>query len=224
RLIPASNAGMGLSLTHLSDEERALRAEAELSANDSAIAAMMARLNALSAEGEAPAIKVKVTATEAKRAWQEEQQQDEGEDRPMRWSARGGVSGADAREDKLPDWWPASLREVTTRGGTNRGHINHKFLERIDLDAVAKGVSLKDEGAGRIAEGVLEPGDEMELLIDELRDVFELEPLGPALLAQRHTVRREVPFRIGVRVRHLVPDSPAAEEIVMMQGVIDLIY
>jgi ATP-dependent helicase/nuclease subunit A len=224
RLIPESEAIAGAGIEKESKTDRAKRAEAELEANRSVIDQMISRVNALSALGDAPSLKVKVTATEAKRIWQAEQFTDEDAEFNVAWSTRRTAATSTSQKDSLPDWWPDSLKESGPRGGKHRGTINHLFLENVDLSRLATGDSIEDEVARLVSEGIIDPRDEAELLVEELGNIFTLDPLGPELLKRHATVRREVPFRIGIPACDLLQDPSASRELIMLQGVIDLIY
>jgi len=216
-IVAASSAGMELGTSQPAPGNHRTKALADLEAGKPLIMEMIDRVNELSRGAIAPRIKVKVTATEAKRAWRERLDVDDST--PIRWRKEHRATA-----DDVPEWWPSSLKPSGVSGGRHRGTINHRFMENLDFDAISGGATLEDEADRMVKSGILESAEIGELLFGRIRDIVELDPLGPELMALRHTIRREVPFRIGIPAEDLLKGHHVPDSIVLLQGVIDLIF
>jgi ATP-dependent helicase/nuclease subunit A len=207
------------------DQESIIHKESEqalqvLESERDLLSQMIERVNALSDRREGIRIKGKVTATEAKRIYDLslEPEEDRDDESPVRW-----MPPLPDRSD-LPDWWPPSLAQRQVTSGKERGIIQHKFMEKVELGSISDLESLTREADRMVRDGIL-TAEEAELIDHKkLHDTLTLDPFGPTLLARHHTARRELPFKVGIPAREIIGGVEIPNDIVILQGIIDFIY
>ncbi len=220
RIVPSTDLG-----GEHNDEETILlkdmaRARQVFEAERAHLIQMIERVNALSARREGTRIKGKVNATEAKRIYDLSLEPDADRDdgTGVHW-----MPSLSTPSD-LPDWWPGSLANRPVTSGRERGIIQHKFMEKVDLRGISDLDSLTREADRMVADAILTVEQVAQIDFRKLHDTLTLEPFGPALLARHHTARREVPFKVGVPAREIVDSAGVPDDIVILQGIIDFVY
>lgn len=164
-------------------------------------------------------LRAKISATEAKRAWEALHHELNPPAEPYR---------ARAASQEEPPWWPASLlaaKEGAAPAGRRAGTLTHRLCALADLDAVAKGRTAREELARLVAEGYFTEREAPLILVDDVETFFRECPLGRRVLANRASVRREVPFTIRLRAGEVVAAAgEASGDVLLFQGVVDLLF
>ena len=107
------------------------------------------------------------------------------------------------------------------------GTAHHTFLEWVELDRTGSQQELKNQAQRMLEDGILRP-DEMAALDFDALLRFWMSELGRRIRAHPGEVQREMPFTARVTPGELAslhlqrPDPSLADELVVIQGYIDL--
>lgn len=110
-------------------------------------------------------------------------------------------------------------------GAAETGTLHHLFLEKVDLGRCGSEEEIRTEVQRLLQEGVLAPNQEKGLDVPALA-AFWASDLGKTILANRHSVRRELPFTFRLSASELPGAAPQAGplEFVVVQGIVDLVF
>ena len=138
------------------------------------------------------------------------------------WSNRGASHVAEDDEVHLDGSAPADVSAV------ERGLLHHRFMELVDLAQTESAASLTLESERLVREGRFTATEAASLDAPAIAR-FWSGPLGAVIRQHPADVRRELPFTLRLSIADLArlgfhPDPGlAAEEFVVVQGVIDLV-
>ena len=140
----------------------------------------------------------------------------------LSWSNRGPVRVADDDELRVDGSAPADVNAV------ERGLLHHRFMEHVDPARTESDAELATELARLVTAGRF---TSIEAAALDARAIarFWAGPLGSDIRQRTGEVRRELPFTLRLSVGDLSrlefhPDPGlAAEEFIVVQGVIDLV-
>lgn len=153
----------------------------------------------------------KLSVSELKRRWDVAA---EGESTPVLPFRR--------RLDDRPTFLQTGERGLTP---AERGSAMHLVLQHIDLTRSLDGEDVAHQIASFVERGLLAPEQAAAVSVDELVRFFAT-PLGQTLRREAAAVRRELPFTMALPAAEAYGEldpGAAAEEIVIVQGVIDLL-
>lgn len=173
----------------------------------------VARLDDLAAP---VAVRAKVSATEAKRAFEALHSPDNPPAAPRGRTRR--------RTKDLPDWWPTALTPEQESGGAHRGTLTHRLCALVDLEALAAGATVAEELERLVARRFFSEADAARIPISDVQRFFALPGLGARVLAARATARREVPFTIRLSPTELGEPTVADAGWIVFQGMVDLLF
>jgi ATP-dependent helicase/nuclease subunit A len=174
----------------------------------------VARLERLTAP---VAIRAKVSATEAKRAFEALHSPDNPPAAPRgRFRQRA--------TEELPDWWPAALAPEQRTSGAHRGTLTHRLCALVDLEALAGGATVAQELERLVARGLFIPADAARIPVADVQRFFASPGLGARVLTARATARREVPFTIRLSPAELGEESVDDTGWIVFQGMVDLLF
>lgn len=163
---------------------------------------------AIEREAARPILRAKVTATEAKRAY--DAQRDGAMSPP--WPRPGETR----RRDDAPE------DEQRARGRL-AGTATHRFLALFDLDAVNRGRKLREEVDRLRGEGLLSSEEAAALRIGDIA-AFMNTPIGHDMRRATASLRRELPFTVPVRPEDVLGGAHESPEPVVLQGVADAVW
>ncbi|MDK2971111.1 MAG: ATP-dependent helicase/nuclease subunit [Candidatus Sumerlaeota bacterium] len=179
--------------------------------------AMIGRVVRQSAEPPAVPLRAKVSATEAKRAYDSLFSPD---NPPAILVRRSRAASSDD-----PEWWPMLLSApAASSSGRRRGTLAHRLCALADLDELAKGKTVADELDRLTTEGFFTPEEAATIPTADIQKFFVQPGLGPRLLDARATARREVPFTARIARAEIDPDHADSEEFLIFQGIVDLLF
>jgi ATP-dependent helicase/nuclease subunit A len=163
---------------------------------------------AIGREAARPILRAKVTATEAKRAY--DAQRDGALSPP--WPRPGGQR----RRGELPEDGPRAR-------GRLAGTATHRFLALFDLDAVNRGRKLREEVERLRGEGLLSSEEAAALRLGDIA-AFMNAPVGQDMRRATASLRRELPFTVPVHPEEVLGAGHASPEPVVLQGVADAVW
>ncbi len=179
---------------------------------------MVDRVARLSRLEKSSDVRVKVSATEAKRVWEALHN----EMNPA-WEPNETAK----TDDGEPDWWPPSLLPEESKQqdrGRRPGTLTHRFCALVDLETIANGGLCDTELQRLTKEGFFTENEARLVRAADVDRFFRETPVGERILHTRATVRREVPFTIRVDAGELFSDHAGTVETLLFQGVVDLIF
>lgn len=198
--------------------DRAPEQMARLQAALPQVRVALERVARLGAQAAAPPIRVKVSATEAKRAHESLHSEDSP---PAELSPRRRAARDEARP---PAWWPETVAPRERVDSMTRGTLTHRFCAIADLESLARGGSVTSELQRLVDARYFTEAEAGEILADDLQAFFFDSPIGRRVLECRATVQRELPFTVSVPVEEIAPGSPLAGELLIFQGIVDLMF
>ena len=152
----------------------------------------------------------KQSVSELKRRWDE----DHGESEP--------TVQPPVRLARRPRFLQAAGRALTA---AERGTAVHLVLQHLDLHGPLDAAGIGGQVAAMVGRGLLTPEQAGGIDPGQLARFFA-SPLGRRLQQHASRVRREIPFTLALPAAEVYPDldpALAAEERVVVQGVIDLL-
>jgi ATP-dependent helicase/nuclease subunit A len=160
-----------------------------------------------------PAIRAKVSVTEAKRAYDAARDAETPPLRPPRWKAAA----------KTIQWLPESLAEAGKDAGLTKGTATHRFLALCDLVAVARGERKLKKELERLTEEGFFTAEEAGLITLEDIAWFLNSELGKRLRQlMGRGLAREKAFTVRVDGDELA--TAQAGDLVILQGVVDVLF
>lgn len=127
-------------------------------------------------------------------------------------------------ESEIVPYIPQFMKEKEEGGGVRRGNIYHKVLELLTFAEEPTVSSYQEQIAFLMRQGRIERED-VELLSQKKMMNFLSSPVAKRMrkAETQKLLYREQPFVLGISADRLNP-SISAEEIVLMQGIIDAYF
>ncbi len=128
-------------------------------------------------------------------------------------------------EPKLSFAFPAVIfrSEGSRSDATAVGTINHLVLQHLNLDAALDEGDIALQIQQMTDRGLLRQEETASILVKEIAAFFCSDP-GRRILAERHNLRRELPFSLLLPAAEVYPDIPSDQlqgEHVSLYGIID---
>ncbi len=110
-------------------------------------------------------------------------------------------------------------------GPTQRGTRTHRFLQHLDLAAPLDPAGVRAQAENFVATGRLTADESRELDFDAVAWFFTT-PLGQRMIRARQSVRREIPFVVGLDPATYNTESRAAapDDRLLVRGMIDCFF
>lgn len=225
----ANAEGLILSWKHLTEqlpEVEPANAEKDEAASDAGFALELKRLLDWENRAKDPVLRAKISATEAKReretlhhAYLAPAHVRPPSQRPALGAPRTVGPKKLEAEEWLPPFFRDELLQKKTRiTGAEKGKIVHRFLALVNLEALAKGVSLEQEWARLESEKFFQPEEKHALWFPALHTLFYETEIGQKLLAYPSYVQRELAFTASVPVSVF---GVQGDDCVLLQGMVD---
>jgi len=115
--------------------------------------------------------------------------------------------------------------ERKTLSPTERGTVMHVVMQHLDLTRPVDPAGVGQQLAGMVARELLTPQQAAVVDVEAIADFFA-SPLGRRILQAEGRVSRELAFTLAVPAREVYRDLPpeaAADDVVIVQGMIDLL-
>lgn len=120
---------------------------------------------------------------------------------------------------------PEFLQEEEELKGASRGSAYHRLLELLDFTSEYGGEELKAAMERFYREGKMREEEVACICVDDILHFLRSRSgRRMQLAARKGKLYKEQPFVFGVDAKELYPDTGAAHEVVLIQGIIDVYF
>ncbi|GAW91170.1 helicase-exonuclease AddAB subunit AddA [Calderihabitans maritimus] len=118
---------------------------------------------------------------------------------------------------------PRFLQQSTELTGAEKGLAFHLVMQHLDLSRPLDEEEIKRQVEAMVFREILTEEQARAVRVEDVVTFFQ-HPLGTRIQQSYRSLRREVPFSLGLPAREVYPDLPpevAGEDRVLVQGIID---